>query len=86
LPLNYEGNILVGDHVVVQHNVFRYFDGQGIQENQMHILRIIFTKFCPINLFDRGDKTISVDNYVFVEPIIIDEKWVGKRITARRNS
>jgi hypothetical protein len=29
LPLNYEGNI-VGDHVVVQHNVFRtYFDGSG---------------------------------------------------------
>jgi hypothetical protein len=47
----------------------------------MHILRIIFTKFLPelIYLIIRGDKTISVDNYVFVEPIIIDEKWVGKK-------
>jgi hypothetical protein len=54
----------------------------------MRILRIIFTQVLPelIYLIIRGDKTISVDNYVFVEPIIIDEKWVGKkRITARRN-
>jgi co-chaperonin GroES (HSP10) len=29
-------------------------------------------------LIFRGDKTISVDNYVFVEPIIIEKKWTGK--------
>ena len=80
LPLNYKGNIKEGDHIVVQHNVFRtYFDGQGltresdnyIKENLYHVLpEVIF-------LIIRGDKIIAVDNFVFVEPIIEEKKWIG---------
>ena len=80
LPLDYEGNIQVGDHVVVQHNVFRtYFDGQGktresdsyIKENLFQILKE------QIFLIFRGEETISVDNFVFIEPIIEEKKWIG---------
>jgi co-chaperonin GroES (HSP10) len=81
LPLNYEGNIMVGDHVVVQHNVFRtYFDGQGLtRESDAHIKDNLFQVLPElIYLIIRGKETISVDNYVFVSPIIIDKKWVGK--------
>jgi co-chaperonin GroES (HSP10) len=81
LPLNYEGNIIVGDHVVVQHNVFRtYFDGQGVtREPDSHIKGNLYQVLPElIYLIFRGDETISVDNYVFVEPIIIEKKWTGK--------
>jgi co-chaperonin GroES (HSP10) len=81
LPLNYEGNIVVGDHVVVQHNVFRtYFDGSGLtRESDAHIKDNLYQVLPElIFLIFRGQETISVDNYVFVEPIIIDKKWIGK--------
>jgi len=44
LPMNYEGNIKVDDHVVVQHNIFRtYFDGKGkTRESDFHIKDDLF--------------------------------------------
>lgn len=80
LPLNYEGNIVIGDHVVVQHNIFRtYFDGQGkTRESDFHIKDNLF-QVSPelIYLIIRGDEKISVDNYVFITPIIENKKWIG---------
>ena len=81
LPLNYEGNIIVGDKVVVQHNVFRtYFDGQGkTRESDSYIKDNLFQVLPElIFLIFRGDEVISVDNFVFVEPIIEEKKWIGK--------
>lgn len=80
LPLNYEGNILVGDQVIVQHNIFRtYFDGQGkTRESDSYIKENLF-QVLPEQIFliFRGEETISVDNFVFIEPIIEEKKWVG---------
>lgn len=80
LPLNYEGNIIVGDHVVVQHNIFRtYFDGKGLtRESDAHIKDDLYQVLPElIYLIIRCGQKIAVDGYVFVEPIIEDRKWVG---------
>lgn len=80
LPLNYEGNIVVGDHVIVQHNIFRsYFDGKGLtRESDAHIKDNLYQVLPElIYLILRGEEKIAVDGYVFVEPIIEDKKWVG---------
>ncbi len=81
VPLNYQGNIQVGDHVVVQHNIFRtYFDGKGLtRESDFHIKDGLY-QVPPdlIYLIIRGDEKISVDNYVFISPIIENKKWVGE--------
>ena len=81
LPLNYEGIIRVGDNVVVQHNIFRtYFDGQGkTRESDFYIKDNLF-QLLPelIFLIIRDGKKMAVDNFVFVEPIIEEKKWIGK--------
>lgn len=80
IPLNYEGNIRVGDHVVVQHNIFRtYFDGKGItRESDFHIKDNLY-QVAPelIYLIIRGAEKVSVNEYVFISPIIEEKKWVG---------
>jgi co-chaperonin GroES (HSP10) len=81
LPLNYESDIKVGDHVIVQHNVFRtYFDGQGkTRESDFYITKNLFQVMPElIYLIIRGEQKISVDKYVFIKPITINKKWVGE--------
>lgn len=81
VPIDYNGNIKVGDNIVVQHNIFRtYFDGQGLtRESKFHIKDNYF-KVEPelIYLIIRGEEIISVDNYVFVSPIFEEVKWKGR--------
>jgi len=80
LPLNYEGNIQIGDKVVLQHNIFRtYFDGQGkTRESDSYIKDNLFQALPEqIFLIFRGEETISVDGFVFIEPIVEEKKWVG---------
>lgn len=81
LPLNYEGNIQVGDQVVLQHNVFRtYFDGAGLtRESDFHITGDLYQVLPElIYLIIRGNQKIAVDNYVFVAPIVEEKKWIGE--------
>ncbi len=81
LPINYEGNIQVGDNVVVQHNIFRtYFDGQGrTRESDFHIKDDLFQVLPElIYLIIRGEDKIAVDNYVFITPIVENKKWIGE--------
>lgn len=81
LPLNYEGNIQVGDNVVVQHNIFRtYFDGQGKTRESDNYIKDDLFQVIPecIFLIFREKEVIAVDNFVFVEPIIEEKKWIGK--------
>lgn len=81
IPLEYEGNIQVGDEVIVQHNIFRdYFDMKGItQKSSFHVKDNLF--FVPeelIYLINRNKEYISVDDYCFIEPIFKEERWIGK--------
>ena len=80
LPMNYEGNIQVGDNVVVHHNVFRtYFDAQGrTRESDFHIKGDLFQVLPElIYLIIRGEDKIAVDEYVFISQIVEEKKWIG---------
>ncbi len=80
LPMNYDGNVIVGDQVVVQHNVFRtYFDGAGImRESDWHIKdNLFFVQPELVYLIIRNEVKISVDNFCFILPIFEEERWKG---------
>ena len=81
LPLEYEGNVKIGDEVIVQHNIFRdFFDMKMItRKSSFHFKDNLF--FIPeelIYLIIRDGKYISVDTYCFIEPIFKEERWTGK--------
>ena len=81
LPMDYDGNVRVGDHIVVHHNVFRdYFDGSGKTRESDHHIKdgFFYVQQELVYLILRGEQRIAVDNYCFIEPIITDKKWVGK--------
>jgi len=81
LPMNYEGNIKVDNHVVVQHNIFRtYFDGKGrTRESDFHIKDDLYQVLPElVYLIIRGQEKIAVDNYVFITPIVENKKWIGE--------
>lgn len=80
LPLDYSGNIKIGDEVVVQHNVFRdWFDTKGnTRKSQNHFKDNLFIAgIDSIFLICRNGVFIAVDNYCFVEPITEDVRWIG---------
>lgn len=81
LPLNYSGNIKIGDEVIVQHNVFRdWFDTKGITRKSVCYFKddLYFVGEESIFLIFRDGKYISVDYYCFIQPIIEDKRWIGK--------
>lgn len=81
LPLNYKGNIQIGDEIIVQHNIFRdWFDSKGItRKSVFHFIDdMFFLDEENIFLIQRNGKYISVDYYCFIEPIIEEVRWIGK--------
>ena len=81
LPLNYSGNIQIGDEVVVQHNVFRdWFDSKGVTRKSVCYFKenLYFLDEESIFLIFRDGKYISVDYYCFIEPIVEEQRWIGK--------
>lgn len=81
VPLTYNGDIKVGDEVVVHHNIFRIsYSGTGkIRESDFHIKDNLFqVEPDLIYMAIRDGKKVAVDNVVFVEPIIENDKWLGE--------
>ncbi|HEY6143745.1 MAG TPA: hypothetical protein VIV55_10075 [Flavobacterium sp.] len=83
LPMCYDGNVQVGDTVVVQHNVFRIaVNDWGVpKQSNNHINDNCFwIDEELIYLIIRKGVKIATDNYVFVEPIKIETKWEGIKL------
>lgn len=83
LPMIYEGNIQIGDIVVVQHNIFRivYNDwGIPLQSNNHINDDCFWVDEELIYLIIRDQIKIATDNYVFVEPIKIETDWEGIKL------
>ena len=81
LPLEYEGNVKIGDEVIVQHNVFRdYFDMKGITRKSSFYFKdnLFFVPEELIYLIIRNGKYLSVDDYCFIQPLFEEERWAGK--------
>ena len=74
LPKNYNGDVVVGDILVVHHNTFRtYYDQNGIKkESFSHIKDNLFQvtdEFIYMIIKPNGEQIAFKDN-VFIEPII----------------
>jgi len=82
VPFDYQGFIQKGDLVVVQHNVFRItFDDWGVpRQSDNHIIDNLFG-VTPDIIYAvvRDGKIMSSDNYIFVEPIVEEDFWLGKQ-------
>ena len=82
LPLEYSGNIKVGDEVILHHNIFRdYFDMKMItRKSTYHIKDNLF--LVPdglIYLIKKENGYEAVDDYCFIEPIFEEIRWTGKQ-------
>lgn len=72
LPINYAGDISVGDVVVLHHNIFRtYFDMKGRPTKSPEYFRDGIYVVSPdrIYMYMRNNKWIPNSHYCFVKPI-----------------
>lgn len=77
LPIGYEGPIQIGDIVVVHHNVFRiYYDMKGRDKSSWSFINneTYIIDDTQLYLYKHKDEWKSVNPYVFVEPILQEEK------------
>lgn len=75
VPMNYKGDIEVGDDVIVHHNIFRsYFDQLGkLKYSRAHLYDDYF-QVIPEELFlyKKGNEWKANDEFCFIEPVNID--------------
>ena len=72
LPLNYQGDIKIGDEVIVHHNIFRdYYDQRGVMKHSRAFLYDNLYTVIPEELFlYKKDKKWKPNlNFCFVEPL-----------------
>lgn len=82
LPFTYSGFIQKGDLVVVQHNVFRItLDDRGIPRQSDNFIKDNLFGVTPDIIYAvvRDGKIMSSDDYIFVEPIVEEDFWLGKQ-------
>ena len=82
LPFGYSGFIQKCDLVVVQHNVFRItFDDRGFPRQSDNFIKDNLFGVTPDIIYAviRDGKIMSSDDYIFVEPIVEEDFWLGKQ-------
>lgn len=82
LPFTYSGFIQKGDLVVVQHNVFRItLDDWGFPRQSDNFIKDNLFGVTPDIIYAvvRDGKIMSSDDYIFVEPIVEEDFWLGKQ-------
>lgn len=75
LPLGYDGNIKVGDKLLVHHNVFKFYnDMKGRRKSgRSHFIDdLFFIEPDQYFLYHDGEKWNAHDRYCFVKPIPVD--------------
>ena len=71
-PKSYNGEIQVGDEVIVHHNLFRrWYNAKGIENNSSNYYKEnqYFVQEDQIFLYKQNNKWNSVKGYCFVKPI-----------------
>mgnify|MGYP003117855832 CR=1 FL=1 len=72
LPLNYKGEIEIGDTLLVHHNVFKfYFDMKGREKSGKSFFKddLFFIDYDQFFLYNKKGKWYGHDKYCFVKPI-----------------
>ncbi len=80
-PLGYEGEITVGDTLLVHHNVFKYyFDMQGRQKSGKSFFKddLFFIDPEQFFMYKHDGEWHAYDRYCFVEPIPTEESFIYK--------
>jgi hypothetical protein len=81
LPINYIGPVMVGDILLVHHNVFKFYnDIRGKQRSGKSFFRddIFFIDPDQFFMYKRDDKWIAYDKYCFVKPIPVTDSYIKK--------
>jgi len=81
LPLIYNGNVKVGDEVIVHHNTFRdFYDHRGRTRSSNFKIKddLFYLHEESIFLIKEDGKYISANNSCFIEPVFKEERFVGK--------
>lgn len=81
IPKNYKGNVRIDDLVIIQHNIFRIcFNDKGVPLQSDHYIKDDLFSVSPdlIYLIIRNGEFIATDDYVFIEPIEVNDFWLGK--------
>lgn len=75
VPMNYNGEIEVGDEVILHHNIFRsYYDQMGKMKYSRAHLYDDYFQCVPEELFlYKKDKWKANDDFCFIEPVTVDE-------------
>ena len=82
LPKNYSGNVRIDDLIITQHNVFRLFlNDKGVPLQSDHYIQENLFSISQdlIYLIIRNGEFIATDDYVFIEPIVEETRWEGKK-------
>ncbi len=82
LPINYKGDVKVGNEVIVHHNIFRIvYNDKGVPMNSdMHIIdNLFFAEQDLVFLAIDKQKAKGVNGYVFIKPIEEETKFEGKK-------
>ena len=79
VPIAFKTPIKVGDQVIIHHNVFRiYYDMKGRPRKSPNFFKdnIYFIDPSQFYLYHNGEKWNSVDDFCFVKPISIENKYL----------
>jgi len=80
-PLNYKGDIVAGDILLVHHNVFKFYnDMKGNQKSGRSYFMddLFFVDNDQFFLYKRKNKWFAHDKYCFVKPIKATESYIFK--------
>jgi hypothetical protein len=81
LPLNYNGQVQVGDILLVHHNVFKYYnDIRGRQKSGKSFFKddLFFIEPDQFFMHKRNGQWIAYDRYCFVSPVPALKTYIDK--------
>ena len=80
-PIGYDGDIEIGDTLLVHHNVFKYYnDIKGRQKSGKSFFQndLFFIDNDQFFMYKKKNKWICHDRYCFIEPIPKEESFISK--------
>jgi len=83
IPLNYKGNIIKGDKVIVHHNLFRrYYNVKGKSVNSSKYFKdeLYFAIPSQIYLYNKNNEWCTHENFCFVKPFIKNSKFMKEKL------
>ena len=79
VPVNYEGDVKVGNTILVHHNVFRtYHDMKGRHRSGKSFFKddLFLVDHDQFYLYDNGEGWKAPGKYCFIEPVTPEHTWL----------